>query len=81
LLEVNVRFPPEARVPIVHFQVPYVEGGSILQIAPFFDSGSGWNTGQPTPSINVLSSVGVGLDSWRKIFSPDLLRSRHSTYP
>jgi hemolysin activation/secretion protein len=47
----------EARLPIV--RVPEVEG--ILQIAPFIDFGTGWNTGGGNPNPNTLVGIGFGL--------------------
>lgn len=39
--------------------------GGLLQIAPFFDIGSGWNTKNPDPDPDLLASVGLGL-LWRQ---------------
>jgi hemolysin activation/secretion protein len=38
-----------------------VEGGPILQLAPFFDYGYSWNKDRPSPGPNSLPAVGVGL--------------------
>lgn len=54
----------EGRYPIGRVPLPYVSQGSedgVIRIAPFFDIGSSWNTGRPTPSPETLASVGLGL--------------------
>jgi hemolysin activation/secretion protein len=33
----------------------------IVQVAPFVDAGTAWNTREPTPSPRILASVGLGL--------------------
>lgn len=47
----------EARLPIA--QVPAVEG--TLQVAPFIDFGTGWNTDRANPDTNTLVGTGFGL--------------------
>ncbi|KYC38052.1 hemolysin activation/secretion protein [Scytonema hofmannii PCC 7110] len=47
----------EARLPIL--RVPEVEG--TLQLTPFIDFGTGWNTNGGTPDPNTLLGVGFGL--------------------
>ncbi|MUG94299.1 BamA/TamA family outer membrane protein [Scytonema sp. UIC 10036] len=47
----------EARLPIL--RVPEVEG--TLQVTPFIDFGTGWNTNGGTPDPNTLLGVGFGL--------------------
>lgn len=37
---------------------------SVLQLVPFVDVGSAWNSGRENPDINTLASVGLGLQ-WR----------------
>lgn len=47
----------EVRLPVYRHPVqPYQ-----LQITPFLEFGAGWNTRHPTPSDNVLASIGTGL--------------------
>lgn len=38
---------------------------TLLQVVPFFDVGSGWNSGRENPDVNTLVSVGLGLQ-WRQ---------------
>jgi hemolysin activation/secretion protein len=47
----------EARIPIIRNQ-PRAE---YLELAPFFDYGTGWNTNRPSGSPPDLSGIGVGL--------------------
>ncbi|MBR8836733.1 MAG: ShlB/FhaC/HecB family hemolysin secretion/activation protein [Stigonema ocellatum SAG 48.90 = DSM 106950] len=47
----------EVRLPIV--RVPEVKGS--LQVAPFIDFGTGWNTGGKSPDPNTLVGLGFGL--------------------
>ncbi|NOK70996.1 MAG: ShlB/FhaC/HecB family hemolysin secretion/activation protein [Chloroflexi bacterium AL-N10] len=47
----------EMRLPI--FKVPDIEGS--LQLAPFIDFGTGWNTGRDTQNPNTLVGMGLGL--------------------
>ena len=47
----------EARLPIA--RVPEVEG--TLQVAPFIDFGTGWNTDRDNPDTNTLVGAGLGL--------------------
>jgi hemolysin activation/secretion protein len=55
----------EVRFPILRNR----ERQSLLQVVPFFDIGTGWNTRLPNPSPNTLMGTGVGLlwtegDAW-----------------
>jgi len=47
----------EARIPVLWSS----EGLPILQIAPFFDFGKGWNTNRATPSPSTIDAAGIGL--------------------
>ncbi len=47
----------EVRVPIFKGRA----GNPILQIAPFFDYGIGWNVDSPTPDPSDIASAGLGL--------------------
>ncbi|WP_082209746.1 ShlB/FhaC/HecB family hemolysin secretion/activation protein [Fischerella sp. PCC 9605] len=47
----------EARLPI--FQSS--QNNRVLQITPFIDFGTGWNTGRNNPNPNTLVGIGVGL--------------------
>ena len=48
----------EVAVPILRWQ----QGGGQLQLVPFAAIGSGWDAGPaPQPRVNVLSSIGLGL--------------------
>ncbi len=38
---------------------------TLLQVVPFFDVGSGWNSSRENPDVNTLVSVGLGLQ-WRQ---------------
>ncbi len=52
----------EVRFPVL--RVP--EWNGTLQLAPFADFGTGWNSGdQPNPETNTLASVGMGLQ-WQQ---------------
>ncbi|MTJ50049.1 ShlB/FhaC/HecB family hemolysin secretion/activation protein, partial [Dolichospermum sp. UHCC 0259] len=51
----------EVRLPIL--RVPKLQG--LLQIAPFFDLGTGWNNGGSNPDNNTLLGTGLGL-IWRQ---------------
>ncbi|WP_071190348.1 ShlB/FhaC/HecB family hemolysin secretion/activation protein [Trichormus sp. NMC-1] len=51
----------EIRLPIL--RIPQVQG--LLQIAPFFDVGTGWNNGGVNPNPNTLLGTGMGL-IWRQ---------------
>jgi hemolysin activation/secretion protein len=52
----------EVRLPIL--RVPELQG--TLQLAPFVDFGTGWNSGsQSTPETNTLAAVGFGLQ-WQQ---------------
>ena len=37
------------------------QGKGVLQVVPFVDFGTGWNTGQSAPEPNTLASTGIGL--------------------
>ncbi|HEY9629054.1 MAG TPA: ShlB/FhaC/HecB family hemolysin secretion/activation protein [Coleofasciculaceae cyanobacterium] len=54
-------FSTEVRVPVL--RVPEVQG--VLQVVPFLDIGTGWNTDAPDPDPSTLIGVGVGL-LWRQ---------------
>lgn len=47
----------EVRVPILRLQRP----NTLLQLAPFVDFGTIWNTSGPTPDPRTVTSVGLGL--------------------
>ncbi|MEO1209448.1 MAG: ShlB/FhaC/HecB family hemolysin secretion/activation protein [Cyanobacteria bacterium J06638_20] len=47
----------EVRIPVL--RVPEVDG--LLQVAPFFDAGIGWNNDTPDPDPNSLVGLGLGL--------------------
>jgi hemolysin activation/secretion protein len=53
----------EGRVPL--FQLPLPRIGEpldgMVQLAPFFDFGRGWNTGRASPRPSDIASVGLGL--------------------
>ena len=54
----------ELRVPIGRLPLPLPGSNAstgTIQLAPFYDVGTGWNTRQTTPADTNLSSVGVGL--------------------
>jgi hemolysin activation/secretion protein len=54
----------ELRVPVGRVPLPYLSDApeaGIVQIAPFYDQGVGWNTQRATPGTSNLSSLGVGL--------------------
>jgi hemolysin activation/secretion protein len=55
----------EARYAVARFEIPWWGAAptqtSVLQLAPFFDFGRGWNKQQPTPSPRDISSLGIGL--------------------
>jgi hemolysin activation/secretion protein len=55
----------EGRYAVARFDMPWWGNApaqaSVIQIAPFFDFGRGWNKRQPTPSPRDISSIGVGL--------------------
>lgn len=62
----------EVRVPIGKLRLPWLSeqpADGLVQLAPFFDFGWGWNTDQPTPDPKTLSSIGLGIrwDPNRKI--------------
>ncbi len=54
----------ELRVPVGRLPVPFLsttaEAG-VVQLVPFYDHGTGWNTRRPTPKNADLSSVGLGV--------------------
>ena len=47
----------ETRVPLVRNR----RWAEYLELAPFVDFGKGWNTNLPTPDVQSLSSIGIGL--------------------
>jgi hemolysin activation/secretion protein len=47
----------EVRLPVL--RVP--DWKAVLQVAPFVDAGTTWNSGRSTPDNNSLASVGLGL--------------------
>lgn len=47
----------EFRFPILYNKV----GAATVQLAPFFDSGTGWNVRRPTTGAGDLTSAGIGL--------------------
>lgn len=47
----------EVRLPIL--RIPRLNG--VLQVAPFVDVGTAWNSGRSDPDPNTLASVGLGL--------------------
>lgn len=54
----------ELRIPVGRLPMPLLgssAGNGIIQLAPFYDIGAGWNTRRTTPPDTNLSSVGVGL--------------------
>jgi hemolysin activation/secretion protein len=51
----------EVQYPIL--RIPQWQG--VLQVVPFFDVGSAWNSGRENPDVNTLASVGLGLQ-WRQ---------------
>ncbi|MGI2903290.1 ShlB/FhaC/HecB family hemolysin secretion/activation protein [Tolypothrix sp. VBCCA 56010] len=51
----------ELQYPIL--RIPQWQG--VLQVVPFVDVGSAWNSGRQNPEVNTLASVGLGLQ-WRQ---------------
>ena len=55
----------ELRIPIGRLPLPVLSGGGaddgLVQLAPFYDHGVGWNTRRRTPADADLASVGLGL--------------------
>ncbi|MBW4573322.1 MAG: ShlB/FhaC/HecB family hemolysin secretion/activation protein [Tolypothrix carrinoi HA7290-LM1] len=51
----------EVQYPIL--RIPQWQG--VLQVVPFVDVGSAWNSGRQNPEVNTLASVGLGLQ-WRQ---------------
>jgi hemolysin activation/secretion protein len=54
----------ELRIPVGRLPLPILSDApdaGILQVAPFYDHGVGWNTQRATPSGSDLSSLGLGL--------------------
>lgn len=47
----------EVRLPVL--RIP--DWGAVLQVAPFVDLGTSWNTGRSAPDSSTLASVGLGL--------------------
>jgi hemolysin activation/secretion protein len=66
----------EARVPLLRNK-PWAD---YLQLAPFVDFGTGWNTDRPTPDPKTLSSVGLGLRWGVSLTAPLKLRPRFELY-
>ena len=54
-------FSTEVRIPVL--RVPQVQG--ILQVVPFIDIGTGWNSDSPDPNPSTLVGAGLGL-LWRQ---------------
>ncbi len=54
-------FSTEVRIPVL--RVPQVQG--ILQVVPFLDIGTGWNSDSPDPNPSTLVGAGLGL-LWRQ---------------
>src|SRR5579871_119618 len=53
----------EYRVPVAQVRLPYVSVGDndgSIQLAPFGDMGTGWNTGGPTQGPHNIESLGLG---------------------
>jgi len=53
----------EWRVPIMKLKMPWLSKAQTdgeLQLCPFFDYGSGWNTDNPDPSPKDIYSIGLG---------------------
>ncbi|MBW4660635.1 MAG: ShlB/FhaC/HecB family hemolysin secretion/activation protein [Drouetiella hepatica Uher 2000/2452] len=57
----GVLFSTEVRIPVL--RVPQVQG--VLQIVPFLDVGTGWNSDSPDPNPSTLVGAGLGL-LWRQ---------------
>ena len=53
----------ESRIPLARNR----SWADYLQLVPFFDFGHGWNTDLPTPSLDTISSAGLGL-RWAATF-------------
>ena len=54
----------ELRVPVGRIPLPLLSNAvdaGVVQLAPFYDNGIGWNTGRATPLNFDLSSIGIGL--------------------
>lgn len=54
----------ELRIPVFRLPIPRLSRGpedGVVQLAPFADFGGGWNTDQPTPDPDTISSVGIGV--------------------
>ncbi len=54
----------ELRIPLGRLPLPLpgsTADSGVVQLAPFYDVGTGWNTRQATPPDSNLSSVGIGL--------------------
>jgi len=53
----------EGRIPVFSLPLPGIssdENDGQVQLAPFYDFGTGWNTHSPTPRPRDISSVGLG---------------------
>ncbi len=64
LLDNGIIFSLEGRIPVLRLSLPYIAAGEktgLLQVAPFLDFGTGWNTRSPTPAPRTLGSIGIGL--------------------
>jgi hemolysin activation/secretion protein len=66
----------EARIPLLRNK-PWAD---YLQLAPFVDFGTGWNTDRPTPDPKTLSSVGLGLRWGVSLAGPLKLRPGFELY-
>jgi len=53
----------ESRIPLLRDR----NWADYIQLVPFFDYGHGWNTDLPTPSLDTISSAGLGL-RWAATF-------------
>lgn len=54
----------ELRIPVGRLLLPLpgsTASSGVVQLAPFYDVGTGWNTRRTTPPYSNLSSVGIGL--------------------
>lgn len=66
----------EVRIPVLR-NLPFAD---VVQLAPFYDYGRGWNTRPPTGEPLDISSVGVGL-RWALTFrSPIIVRPQFEIY-
>jgi hemolysin activation/secretion protein len=54
----------EGRIPLFDLSLPtagFREWSGPIQLAPFLDYGTGWNTQSPTPKPRALAGMGIGL--------------------